>query len=429
MADNPHIEDGHLYIGDVRVNDIFDDLAHGHNAAYVFDFDHLNKHLAGIQQKIQKTGVPLTLFYAMKANPHPDILTTIFNNGFNIQASSLEEIHRVTKINNDPTRLSLNNDSLGTEVTQHAQTGTAFNFESLAQIKEFCSEKNEGDTLKPSHYKWGLRLRLPQEDFPKTEGILNTSDKYAHLGIPEEHWADAISLMQQSGKKIRTLHTHIGSSKQTSTAHLAVLERLLVIAEGIETVENINLGGGMGAAFHPNDTGFPLEEFCLKAKEILDRFEEKTGRKINIQAEPGEFLLAQSGYYLTKVARVNDENDGRKIILTGTALQAPLHKAHGQHLPIYTERDGTETMLAQIFGGTAHSGDAFGEHPLPISIKKGDVILIGNTGAYCTPESSYEGGTNFCLRPTPPLVAIENGEMREMKAPQASLKTANYSYA
>ncbi len=417
MINKPLIKDGHLYIANVSVRKIFETCAKRESAAYVIDLDYLKDHLSNIQQTIQQTGVPLRLFYAMKANPSPDVLKAVIDAGLGLQVSSIQEIRRALDIDSDAANLSISNDSFGTEVVGRVLNGATLNFESLDQVKDFCLEERGMPIPNFSQHQWGLRLRLPtQTSASKKDGILKTTGKYSHLGIPQEHWGEAVALMQASGKEIRTLHTHIGSSMQMADSHLEALKELLKIAEGINSVENINLGGGMGAAFLPDDTGFPLEEFCLKAKDILDDFEAKTGRKIKIQAEPGEFIVANAGYYLTQVSRVNNEKNGRNVILKGTALQVPLYKAHGQHLPVYINgKEGKTTSLAKVWGSAPHSGDSFGEHSLPDDVEKGNIVLVANTGAYCTPESNYNAGSNFSLRPTPPIIAVSGGYACEIK--------------
>ncbi len=335
--------------------------------------------------------------YAMKANPHPDLLTCFAELGASFDCASIGELTRASALRLPPGRLFFAGPGkrvaelrLALEMGVRVQ---AEGFEDLARL----------DALATSEVAVNLRVHPLGVD--EGSRILGGSGPSA-FGVDEEAVPELLARASKLRHvRIRGLHAFAASNQRDAGTLLAIHARIFELAERLHgdhglTFEQIDLGGGLGVPYAEHETPLDLQAFGQGLAELLDRRAWFTGGLI---LEPGRFLAAPCGLYLARVIRVKESRGTRFAILEGGLNHLLRPALTGQPFPVRAVgKTGTQhrTTLA---GPLCTSLDRLGEVDLP-DLAPGDLLAFGMTGAYGFTEAM----THFLSHPMAPEVWIEN---------------------
>ncbi len=313
------------------------------------------------------------VLYSMKANPHPEILKTVFDHGVGIECVSIDEInHALAHLDglkaadilftpNFATRDEYRNAlKLGVTVT----IDNAFILERWGH--DFAGHK--------------IFLRLDPGSGLGHHKMVRTAGSHAKFGVPLAEIDKVARLAQAHDVHIVGLHAHTGSGILHPDNWHRTLEVLGEAAEAFPEVETIDLGGGLGIPDH--DDAQPLDLVALDTG--IGRLKAKLPRPMAIWLEPGRYLVASAGVLLARVTQTKGKGDVRYLgLATGMnslirpALYGAWHPIH--HLGKLDERGD---HVYNVVGPICETGDILGLDRLLPECQPGDIILIANTGAY-----------------------------------------------
>jgi diaminopimelate decarboxylase/aspartate kinase len=106
--------------------------------------------------------------------------------------------------------------------------------------------------------------------------------------------------------------------------------------------------------------------------------------------EPGRYLVAHAGVLLARVTQIKRKGDVTYVGVE-TGMNSLIRPAlYGAYHPIMnlTKLDQPRTQLAHIVGPICETGDVLGHARHIADAEEGDVLLVGNTGAYGRTMSS-----------------------------------------
>lgn len=387
---------GQICLSDVSLRELADTYG---TPIYILDGEIVEEQAALLRRVF--SAPPFRLLYSVKANPNLYILSFLHKRGFGLDACSYGDIQLGFMAGFTPSEISYTGVGLGhEEIACLANSGVWLNVDSISELERWVR-------LVPGR-PVGLRL------IPEVEAGFHP---HCHagiwggkLGIPREQLREAIRIAARAGSPLRTLHAHIGSSILEPGPFLVSLEFLLEAAAEMSTVDRINLGGGLGVPFHPDDRPFPIEELRDGILVRLRDFERHCGRLLSVELEPGEFLVSEAGSLLVQVKvvkeYVREDRVVRIIIVDGSMNLYPAATIYGSYLHIYVNGcpfvDGG--VPTDVYGNTNQAGDCLALRRLLPPLQEGDLLLIRNAGAY-----AYSRSTHFNERPRPAEVWVEDG--------------------
>ncbi|OHE06051.1 MAG: diaminopimelate decarboxylase, partial [Sulfurimonas sp. RIFCSPLOWO2_12_FULL_36_74] len=201
------------------------------------------------------------------------------------------------------------------------------------------------------------------------------------------------------------IHFHIGSQL---TELKPIYESAEIVADLVRSLSSIkielkffDIGGGLGVKYKDEVTIKPYDY----AQAILGTLK---GLDLTIICEPGRFLTANGGYFLTKVLYEKQNGAKRFVVVDGAMndlLRPSLYKAY-HRIEAITESK-TQTSEADVVGPVCESGDFFAKnYQLPI-LEHNDLLVIHSAGAY-----GFGMGSNYNTRGRSAEVAIKGGEAR-----------------
>ncbi|MEO6263947.1 MAG: bifunctional aspartate kinase/diaminopimelate decarboxylase [Luteimonas sp.] len=312
-------------------------------------------------------------YYALKANPHPAILHALETEGYGFECVSQGEIEHVfaNLPQLDPGRV-LFTPSFAPRSEYEAAfarrvTVTVDNIEALGNWPELF----RGRTI------W-LRLDLGRGEGHHEKVRTGGSD--AKFGLPLARLDAFVAQARKLDVRISGLHAHLGSGIETPAHWREVYAELAGLADGIGTVETIDIGGGLPVPYMPDDAPFDLDAWGAGLAAIKAAYP-----AFALAIEPGRYLVAEAGALLLRVTQVVDKDGVRRVGVDGgmnALLRPALYEAfHGIHN--LSRPEAGETTTFDVVGPICESGDVLGQQRrLPSATCEGDVLLVADTGAY-----------------------------------------------
>jgi ornithine decarboxylase len=321
------------------------------------------------------------VYYAIKANPAPEILKLLVQLGANFDVASVGETEQVLAAGAGPDRISYGNPiKKETEIAAAFKLGvTLFAVDCEAEVEKVARAAPGSRVICRIH------CDNAGADWPLSR----------KFGCEPAYAADILELAHRQGLVAHGISFHVGSQQNNVEAWDRALASAASIfrtcAERGINLSMVNLGGGFPAKYIRKTP--KLESY---GKAIFRSLRKHFGNAIpNTIIEPGRGLVGNAGVIEAEVvliARRNPEDELRWVYLD-------LGKFHGLaetidesiRYPIKTPKDRDEMAPCVVAGPTCDSVDVLYEknpYPLPVSLAIGDKVLIEATGAYTAMYSS-----------------------------------------
>lgn len=325
----------------------------------------------------------LTVRYAMKANPHPEILKMVDAVGVHFDASSSYEADQLLALGIPGERISLSSQQSPHDLPALLSAHVHFTPTSLHQLDQFLSLSDRPEEV-------GIRIN-PNIGYGHNNRT-STGGKSASFGIWHEYIPDALAKAERASVRITRLHVHIGSGADPSVWG-KVIESALSIVDALPDVTTLNIGGGFKVHRFGDEREADMREIMAEFGRHLDAYKERTGRALRLEIEPGTYLVAHAGTLVAEVDDIVDTGSGGYTFLrlnTGMNdfLRSSLYGA--QHV-IEVVNDSTESADYVVVGHGCESGDILTpakgnpEEIEPRTLKMariGDEVRIQDVGAY-----------------------------------------------
>ena len=360
-------------------------LAHEHGTPlFVVDHDALRRNYATFKKYLPR----VQAYYAVKANPDPEIIRTLFKAGASFDVASLPELRVVCEnIKNLPPKKRQQwiwdkiiyanpikaNETLA-ELDHYNPLVTYDNSEEIRKIRKYAPNA-------------GLALRLKVAN---TGAMVELSSKF---GAAPGEAVDLILEADKAGLVVEGLSFHVGSQTTNFENYVQAINLAANVFKeardrGYKKMNLLDIGGGFPAPY--DDTVKPFREL---AKIINRELERLFPKDIQILAEPGRFMVATAGIAISEIIgkAVRDGklcyyiNDGVYHTFSGVIFD----HCH-YHLKAF--RKGA-TQICSVFGPTCDALDVVSmAEELPADLKLGDLLYSENIGAYSAASSTYFNG-------------------------------------
>jgi diaminopimelate decarboxylase len=202
---------------------------------------------------------------------------------------------------------------------------------------------------------------------------------------------------------------HIGSGIMEVEHFIKAVKRFLEIAKKVHesvgiSFEFLDVGGGIGVPYRPEDKKINLEVFAERFLGFIkEKLEEYGLGKPEIWIEPGRFIVAESGVLLTQVTTL--KNVLGKMFLGvdagfNTLIRPAMYGSYHHILAACCLNQNSERY--DVYGPICESGDILAKDRLIPKVSEGDVLAIMNTGAY-----GYAMSSQYNSRPRAAEVMVK----------------------
>lgn len=385
---------------------LLEQLAREHGTPlYLLDLDRV------LGQVDRLTGFD-TVRYAQKAHPGLALLRALAARGLSIDATSGFEVERALEAGFSADRIELATDVLDRRTLATAvRHGVRVNLGSADLIEPLAAAGGGPECT----------LRINPGFGEGLDRRVTTGGPHSKHGIWHTELPAAIARAERAGLVVTGLHLHIGSGVDLEglQATIHAMEEHLFASP--PTVQRISAGGGLAVPYSADGAEFPVERYCEAWRAAADGWQERLGRELEIEVEPGRYLVAQAGSLLTEVRATKQTPawdwvlvDAGYCTLTRPMLYGAAHRIEAPG------KAGAPTRPQVVAGPLCEAGDVLTQdragEPRPIllpEVTPGDLLVLRDTGAYgLSMASNYNGF------PLPAEVLVEGGVPRLVRRRQ-----------
>ena len=323
-------------------------------------------------------------FYAVKANPHPDVLRVLADEGLGVECVSPGEVERVFEAlpDLDPDRVLFQpNFAAPAEYADAFERGvhvTLDNLQPLAEHPEvFANEE--------------IFVRVDPGQGHGHHRHVRTAGAQSKFGVVPDDLESLRAAAARAGTTVVGLHVHVGSGITDEDTWAELADFLASLAGDFPDVQTINVGGGLGVSDRPGAAPLDVDTLGALLAETRERHPQYA-----LWMEPGRYLVAEAGGLLARVTQTKEKGPVRYVGLdTGmnSLLRPALYGAHHEIVNL-TRLGEPPSITADVVGPICESGDVLGHSRRLPPTEPGDVLLVATTGAYGASMS-----THYNLRP------------------------------
>jgi len=335
-------------------------------------------HLIQEYQAFRKLLPRVRLFYAVKANPHPDVIKTFRDLGSCFDVASEGEIRNVLAQGVEPHRLILANTVKRPEALQFAQQAGV----------NFVTFDSEPELYKIAKHAPGCRV-LARLKVPNLGSIVELSLKF---GADPDQIVPMLMKAKTLGLQAEGVSFHVGSQCTDFDTYHRAFEMTASIVTEAKTrglaIKVIDMGGGFPIRHFKNDT-ITVQAFARQMRQELDRL---FPADIDIIAEPGRGLVGPAGMLITRVVGRSIRNNKNYYYLDD-GVYGDFSGIVFDHCKYeFKTLKKTPKFISILAGPTCDSFDTIALSVELPEMDVGDVVYVPNIGAYsCASALTFNG--------------------------------------
>lgn len=383
---------------------------------YIIDEDSFRKQCRKIKSIMTKFyGQNSLVCFASKAFCCKEIFKIIQQEALGIDTVSIGEMFTAIEAGFNPKNIYLHGNNKSVDEIKYAIKNkigkiVVDNFVELNLIDQIATETNS---------KVNVLIRVkPGVDAHVHESIKTgqISSKFGFIIPTGEALLAVKKAIMSKNINLIGIHCHIGSQIVEAAPFVLAARAMIEFLNSIkketgQTISELNLGGGFGINYLPNEETLDIENcFKLVFSEI-----EKNCSKFNLKIpfiviEPGRFLIAKAGITLYTIGCVK-KIPGIKtyIFVDGGMTDNPRFALYGSvyDFCVANRANCEKTEVVSIAGKCCESGDLLGEKIKLQPAQPGDVLAVFATGAY-----NYSMASNYNKILKPAVVFVKNDKAR-----------------
>jgi len=386
-------KDGVMHIAGRSVVDLADEFG---TPLYVTDEERLRYNYNKIHGAFS-AHIRTKVHYACKANTNLAILRVLQQEGSGIDAVSIGEVMSCLKAGFKPEDIMYTGVNVSNqELRQVTDAGVMINIDSSSEL----------DRLSKINKELPISFRITPGVGSGHGAKVITGTKGSKFGIPMDKVVSEYKRAKSMGFDIKGIHAHIGSGGQSTEPFVEELDVLISLVnqlkeEGID-LEFIDIGGGIGVPYKPNEPEMDVEEL---GSTLAWMVKEETDIETLI-IEPGRYIVCDTTVVLSRCVDVKDAGSRRYIGIDAgfnTLIRPAMYDSY-HHVAIGNRFNKACTSRYDISGPICESGDCMAYDRVLPDPKEGDVIVIYDAGAY-----GYSMSSNYNSRPLCREVMVHKG--------------------
>jgi len=316
-------------------------------------------------------------YYAVKALPNPRILALMKDMGFGFDCSSIPELVMSRRIGarGEEIMFTSNNTSREEFDAAAAEGGCILNLDDislLAKVPHFpeliCFRYNPGPR--------------------RTGNVIIGNPVEAKYGIAHDQVISAYRMAMERGARRFGLHTMVASNERDCTYIIETARMLLELTELVDNelgihFEFVNIGGGLGIPYRPEDNPLNLADMAGEITTMFNDFKARKGFVPRMYMESGRWMTGPHGVLITRA--INHKNIYRQYIGVDSCMSSLMRPAlYGSyhHIDVIGKENLPLSEVYDVVGSLCENNDKFAvQRHLP-PIHDGDLLAIQDTGAH-----------------------------------------------
>ncbi|MCL1979397.1 MAG: diaminopimelate decarboxylase [Methanomassiliicoccaceae archaeon] len=394
--------DNVMLFGGIPVTDIAEEFG---TPLYVTDENRLRENYRNLYGAFSKH-MTTEIHYACKANSSLAILKILESEGSGIDAVSIGEVVTCMKAGFTPDRIIYTGNNVSNEELRAvAELGVLINIDSASELERLAKIKSSIP----------VSFRITPGVGAGHHAKVVTGAKGSKFGIPLKEVVPTYLRAKELGFEPKGIHVHIGSGGMSFEPFAEAMEILIETTNKLKDagidLEFIDIGGGIGVPYRPNEPEADIEELGMNLTEMV--LEETDVRKIML--EPGRYLVCDTTVLLTRCVDVKDAGVKKYVGVDAgfNTLVRPVMYDSYHHVAIGNKFGRACTAKYDVVGHICETGDHLARDRALPDPEEGDVVVIYDAGAY-----GFAMSSNYNSRPLCGEALVHNGKAELIREPQ-----------
>lgn len=320
-------------------------------------------------------------FFAVKALPNPALLRLVARHGFGFDASSPAEIAAAVAAGATGADISFTSNNTSDDELIGALAADAL----VTVDDEAVLQRLLALGAPPKRLAFRLHVSAAEDGAP---GSMLGDSESSKFGIPVDRLVPAVATALAAGVEDVGLHLMRGTCVMSPEPFLHTLETLLNLAVTLRertgiNVSSVNLGGGIGIPYQPDEARFDLAALGAAVTDRLDQWERRTNRpRPRLNMECGRSVTGPHGVLVSRVIHRMDK--ARTMIGVDAGMSALMRPAMYGAYHHVTVLDGEHrtTEVVDVVGSLCENNDKLAvQRELPVTTA-GDLMIVHDTGAH-----------------------------------------------
>ena len=390
---------------------------------YLMDEDYIRSVCRAFRQTIAQTYGAGNMAYASKAFSCKAIYNVMKQEGTCIDVVSGGEIYTASAAGFDMSKAFFHgNNKTDAELDLAMRAGVGTIVVDAADDAERINEyaKKYGKVQK-------VLVRVNPGVEAHTHSYIQTAKVDSKFGFAVKSGAAEAAVRQAAGMsnlKFAGVHCHIGSQIFDRSAFALAVDVMTDFIKKLQedgiSVDVLNLGGGFGVHYTEEDPKYNVGEYCdyvkLLTQTLSDCVERKGIKKPEFIIEPGRAIVGEAGVTLYTVGAIKDIPGVRKYVAIDGGMtdniRPALYEAKYEAVLANRANEKPEEVVT-IAGKCCESGDIIIKDIALPKVRRGDLLAVFTTGAYC-----YSMASNYNRNTIPPVVFVRGGKSGYAVRPQ-----------
>jgi diaminopimelate decarboxylase len=399
FPDTAAIERGELQIGGVSASALAEEFG---TPLVVYDEATVLARARAYLSAAPEAGV----LYSVKAFPSLELLRRCAEEGLGADVSTLGELAYAIKAEIPPARIVMHGNNKSDEELQRAAHDAGLVVVDAPDEVERAADAGVKRIL----------VRVTPGIDADTHAAIRTAHHGSKFGLTPEQAVEALRDAAGTGIEAAGFHVHIGSQLLDAGATRATIDWLAGFAADCRvelgwTPEVVDVGGGLGVRYVPEDPVLTIEDFVAT---ILDGIERAWERQLlprpQLLLEPGRSLLGQAGVTLYRVGVVKQASESTTwVAIDGGMSDNARPQLYGaRYTALLANRaDEKPAGTFAVCGKHCESGDVLIERVSLPEPHRGDLLAVPSTGAYTLGMASNYNGV-----PRPAAILVGSGRAK-----------------
>ena len=351
---------------------------------FIIDHDELRSNYAVFKENLPR----VQAYYAVKANPDPIIVKTLFEAGASFDVSSIAEFNIVFENIKDLSEQD-QHQWIWDNIIYANPIKAEETLRELDKYQPLMTFDNREEVFKIRDHSPNARVVLRLR-VSNAGAMVELSSKF---GASHDEALELIFEAVNAGLTVAGLSFHVGSQTTNFENYMQAINMAALIFKevkerGYDKMDLLDIGGGFPAPY--DESVKPFSELAKRINTELDRL---IPEDIKIIAEPGRFMVATTATAVSKIIG-KAVRHGKLCYYIDDGVYHTFSGVIFDHCQYHFDafKEGP-TQICTVFGPTCDGLDVISmTEELPENLQRGDLLSSKNIGAYSGATSTYFNG-------------------------------------
>jgi diaminopimelate decarboxylase len=319
-------------------------------------------------------------YFAVKALPNPWIVRIAHEEGLGADCSSLPELLLSERVGlHGEDLMFTSNNTLAHEYRKAVQMGAIVNLDDLTHI-DYLAEQVGLPELLCFRYNPGSA---------REGNVIIGKPEEAKYGFTEQQLFEGYRKLRDAGVRRFGLHTMVASNELNGEFFVETARMLFDLALRLNAelgirIEFVNLGGGIGIPYRPEQRPVNLQQVGDWIRELYQQMIAGTAlHPLRLLMENGRMITGPHGYLVTTA--VHHKNIYRNYVgvdaCMANLMRPGMYGAY-HHITVLGKEQAAHDHIVDVVGSLCENNDKFAvQRPLP-AVERGDLLVIHDAGAH-----------------------------------------------